>query len=103
MFLITRSPEQIKTDTEHGNSDVVVHLENGEKYVATFYAYGNIVRLQKEHQISGAFLKGKYFQANNMVLIDDCSEENVQAVVEHMLEEGDFKTVFKKIANETSN
>jgi len=30
-------------------------------------------------------------------LIEDCSEENVRDVVEHLIEEGEFLLVFKRI------
>lgn len=88
------------------NTDVIVVAteedeENKEdkdvKYVASFFTYANIFELQAQHMKTGAYLHGKYFFSKNMVLIDECSRENVLKVVEDLLEEGDFWDVFRRV------
>lgn len=85
-------------DTKTDNTDVVVELSNGSKYVAPFFAYQNIEKLVGEHEISGDFLEGKYFYKHSMVLIDECSVENVRKVVEHMIDEGEFLLIFRQLS-----
>ena len=83
------------TDYTNHNTDVVVLLASGKKYIATFFTYQNIKQLQLQNKESGAFLSGKYFWTNNMLLIDECSLESVSTVVEELLEEGEFHNILK--------
>lgn len=83
-------------------TDVVVTLENGEKYIASFFAYGSIEKLNKKHRKTGTFLFGKYFRAEQMVLIEDCTKKNIKEVVQHLLDENDFNCVFKLITTKAS-
>lgn len=92
-------------DYSMGNTDVIVLMEREDeneektiiKYAASFFAYDNILALKHQHQQSGAYLKGKYFHAKNMLLIDEWSPESVRAVIEDLIEEGDFWEVFGRI------
>ena len=84
-------------DYKNGNSDVIVEFQNGETYVATFFTYENLESMRLQNKISGGFMKGKYFWKENMVFIDNCSQKNVQLVIQNMIEEGDFQSVFRKI------
>ena len=90
------------------NTDVIVRVEEEEEeengggkktvtYVASFCTYANIFELQAQHIKTGEYLNGKYFYAKNMVLVDDCSIEKVKTVVHHLVEEGDFNDVFRRI------
>lgn len=89
----------------YDNTDVLVHIEEEDnygikrtvKYVATFFTYSNIFELQAEHHRSGEYLNGKYFFFKNMVIIDNCSKESITNVVNNLIEEGDFKDIFKRI------
>ncbi|MEM1319656.1 MAG: hypothetical protein AAGG75_05330 [Bacteroidota bacterium] len=84
-------------DYNNGNTDVLVKLQNGDTYVAAFFTYQQIPSLIQEHQQNGAYLQGAYFQAPNMLLIDTCQPERVRRVVKHLMEEGDFLQVFRKL------
>jgi len=94
-------------DVENFNTDVIAlveeddeDIENGAKtvkYVASFFTYANIFELKSLHIKTGEYLKGKYFYAKNMVLVDNCSMENIKTVVDHLLEEGEFREAFRRI------
>ena len=84
-------------DPHNGNTDVIVLLKNGETYVASFFTYSNILSLQQAHQANGEHLNGTYFQAPNMVLIDNCDLPTIQKVVDDLIEEGDFLQIFRKL------
>lgn len=43
------------------NSDVIFELNDGSKWVATFFTYQNIETLRKKNQLSGECLNGIYF------------------------------------------
>ncbi len=91
-------PDAIVDDFDT-NTDVIVQLKTGEKYIASFITYQNVERTRKENLESGDFIKGKYFWKKQMVLIEDCKKETIGEVVKHLLEEGDFDAVFKKITD----
>lgn len=98
LFLSTRVQDSNQIDTKSDNTDVVVELSNGNKYVAPFFAYRNIDKLVEEHKASGDYLKGTYFYSHNMILIEECSEKNIREVVEYLIEEGEFLLIFKRIS-----
>jgi hypothetical protein len=52
------------------NTDVIVTLADGARYVASFFTYENIESLRRRNQETGECSAGKYFWASNMVLID---------------------------------
>lgn len=107
MFL---SIEESIAEEEHMDfmdccTDVIVVIEeeenNGqkvlEKYIATFFSFDHINTINRQHFRSGEFLDGTYFFAKNMLLINNCSYINVRKIINHLIEEGNFKDVFKKI------
>ncbi len=77
------------------NSDVMVSFEKGAEWVATFFTYRNISTLVEKNKQSGECLHGKYFGASNMILVDELTRERVEEVVEHLLAEGEFESIFK--------
>lgn len=80
-----------------GNTDVIVQFDNDEKYVASFFAYKNIEVMATENKTRNAFLAGKYFWVNNLVLIECCSEELIKEVVQEMIDEGEFFDAFNQL------
>lgn len=89
------SSDMFQYDSE--NTDVIVVMVGGEKYIAAFFTYKNIELLRQQNYQNGEFLQGKYFWAKNMVLIDNFDKHNILEVIEHLIEEGDFNDVFEKI------
>lgn len=96
---------ETRTDYENCSTDVIVVIEEEEntgekvlkKYVASFFTYLNIKSLNSIHGNSGEFLKGKYFFSKNMILINDCHPANIKTVVEDMVDEGNFREIFRSI------
>ena len=79
------------------NTDVVVSLGSGELFLASFFSYASIERYRIENVNSKYFLGGKYFWAKGMLLIDNCSKENIHLVVNHIFNEGNFIEIFIRI------
>lgn len=97
IYLSAEKAEIEDGESKGENTDVIVQVAEGGLYVATFFTYEDIGRVREENRLTGDFLNGKYYWANEMVLIDDCSRENIEEVVAHMLETGDFLTAFRKL------
>jgi hypothetical protein len=84
-------------DAANEYTDVIVQLDNGQKYIASFFSYGSIEKLRCEHEQTGEFLGGKYFRADGMVLVKECTKEIVKEVVEDLMEEGPLDQIFQRI------
>lgn len=82
-------------DVNNDNTDVIVTFDNNERWVASFFTYSNIGKLTKKNQKSGECLNGKYFWSSDMLLIDEVSRKNIEKVIEHLIRENEFKTIFR--------
>lgn len=75
-------------DVEDSNSDVIFELEDGCKWVASFFTYKNIETLRKKNQSTGECLCGKFYCSSDMILILTMSKELIQQVIQQMVMEG---------------
>jgi len=86
-------------DFEDYNAEVVVLIEEEDnvgnlievKYSASFFTFTNIETVRMENKENGKFLNGKYFWVNGLTLIDNFKKENIETVVKHLIEQGDFR------------
>ena len=76
------------------NSDVIVTLHDGKRYIATFFTYENIQTLTQKNKLTGENLSGSYFWASDMVLIDTITRENIIKVIGHFIETNTFEQIF---------
>lgn len=90
-----QKPRSTQKDEEY--TDVIVQLDNGDKYVASIFKYSYINKIKQKNTISGEFLHGKYFWVRNMILVDECSESLIRPIVEDVINEGNFPKVFRKL------
>lgn len=84
-------------DHRKGNTDIVVLLNNGKKYIASFFTYENIEKIRRQNQQSGDFMNGTYFCNKNMVKVEECSLKTIELLVQHLIDEGEFIEVFKQL------
>ena len=77
-----------------GNTDVIVQLDNGSKYIASFFSYDYIKDVRDKNIKTGAFAKGKYFWDKHMVLVEECSLKVINPVINEIVNEGEFFNVF---------
>ena len=80
------------------NTAAIVTLKNGNRYVASFFAFNSIEELRTKNATRNEFLGGKYFWEKGMLLIDDCSIENIRLVIEDIIDEGNFEEIFQQIS-----
>lgn len=80
-----------------GNTDVIVYLENGKKFIASFFTYSNILDMQIHHQLDGTYQNGSYFWDRNMVLVKDCTLQIIEPVVNDLIDEGNFREAFREL------
>lgn len=84
-------------DYNREHTDVIVELIHGDTYVASFFTYESLEILRQKNKKEGHFLNGKYFWSEGMVIVEDCSPRTIKKIVAHLLDEGDFRDVFKKL------
>ncbi len=84
-------------DYKNLNTDVIVRFDSGEEYVATFFSFKNLEGMIEEHKNSKEYFSEEYYKLLNMVLVNDFNNRNLLSVIEHMIVEGDFQVVFRKI------
>ncbi len=77
------------------NSDVLVTLDDGERWSATFFTFSNIAALREKNRSTGECLSGHYFYATNMVLIDRLTRDSIVRLVEDLLRSGEFESAFR--------
>jgi hypothetical protein len=97
IYLTAENSSEKNLDPKHGSTDVIVFLENGKKYIASFFAYENINEQRRKHQKNGNFLSGAYFWDKNMVLVEDCSMKFIEPIVKDIIDEGNFQEAFREL------
>ncbi|WP_430411634.1 hypothetical protein [Kordia sp.] len=87
-------------DIFDGNEDVFVKFTNGDQYIATFFTYKNIETLRQKNKKIGEELYGNYFWATDMILIDNLNITTIKDVIDNLLKNDSFRSVFQKIESE---
>lgn len=85
---------------EDDNSDVIVTFATGEMWVASFFPYSNIQTLTEENKGTGECLGGTYLWASDMILVEELSRSRIEAVIDDLLSEDEFREVFDRIEEE---
>ncbi len=78
-----------------GNTDVIVTLSNGERWVATCISYENVRTLTEKNRKTGENLAGAYFWVSDMLLVDEISRPRIEAVVSELIESDMFGSIFR--------
>ncbi|MDN5201003.1 hypothetical protein QQ008_06515 [Fulvivirgaceae bacterium BMA10] len=86
---------------ENDNTDVIVTLTNGERYIGSFFTYSNICTLTDKNMKTGENLSGKYLWASDMILIDRCSRTDIEKVIYELMEQGELTSIFSKIEKDS--
>jgi len=87
----------IVKDKLNANHDVIVELNDGEKYVATFFTLINIQYLMTHYkQHSGECNKGTFFWSSDMCIIEVFEDQLITEAITTMLSEDYFEDVFSR-------
>ncbi len=85
---------------DDANSDVIVTWADGRRWVASFISYKNVQTLTQKNKSTGECLSGAYFWASDMLLIDTVSRQRIEEVIDHLIRENEFETVFIELPRE---
>lgn len=82
---------------EDTDTDVILTWENGERWVGSFITYKHIQTITEKFKRTGECLSGSYFWMSDMILIDIATRDRIKEVIDDLLEEEIFTTVFSFI------
>lgn len=85
---------------EDANTDVMVTWADGSRWVASFFSYKNIQTLTQKNKRTGECLSGAYFWSSDMLLIEKVSRQRIEEVIDYLIKEHEFETVFTQLPPE---
>ena len=88
--------EQV-VDYKNLRTDVIVHLDNGDRYVAAFCTTQKLREMMKHEELKATQTGVSFYKLIETVLIADLDLKEVRAIVKRMLAEGDFQLAFKRM------
>ena len=84
---------------EDDNTDVIVTFSDRSKWIASFFTYINIQTLREKNKQTGESMNGAYFWSSDMALIDFVSRERIVEVINYLIENDEFNSVFIRYPN----
>lgn len=81
------------------NLDVIVTFSDRSKWIASFFTYKNILTLSEKNKQTGENMNGAYLWSSEMVLIDIASRERILAVIDYLIENDEFESVFTRYSD----
>ena len=82
---------------QNDNCDVIVTLNNNEKWMATFFTIENLKSIMKSYKKSGECLFGSYFWASEMIIIEEISKAKIEKAILDLIKNKEFKSIFKRV------
>jgi hypothetical protein len=79
-------------------TDVVVTLDDGTRWIATFCAFGHVETLRRNCVATGENLGGRYLWASDLILVDDTSRASIAEVVADIVSAGDLPSAFSELS-----
>ncbi len=83
-------------NVEDDNLDVIVTFSDRSKWIASFFTYKNIQTLREKNAKTDECMKGAYLWSSDMVLIDIASRERIYEVIDYLIENDKFESVFTR-------
>ena len=80
------------------NSDVVVTLEDGSQWAATFVTFQNVASLTEKNRRTGECLSGRYLDIPHLILVEELSRPLIKAAVEGILKTGALGPCFQRLS-----
>lgn len=79
------------------NTDVIIQLDNEDKYIANFIAIKKLVEDIEMHWKATKGPSKKYYWSKNMVIVKSLKKKELLPMIEYMIDEGDFQMIFEKL------
>ena len=80
------------------HTDVIVQSDTGHTYCAKFIAIQKLIDDIKAHRESEKNPSSKYYWSKHMVIVNDIDKQDLVPIVNHMIQEGDFQMIFRKLS-----
>jgi hypothetical protein len=94
--LRTPSGSEIR-DADDDNVDVLIDLEDGRLFSATFFTIKNLLTLMKAYGDTGECAGGTYVWAKDMIVVESISKEAIRQVVADLIESGEIESCCTRV------
>ena len=94
--LRTPSGSEIR-DADDDNVDVLIDLEDGRLFSATFFTIKNLLTLMKAYRDTGECAGGAYVWAKDMIVVESISKEAIRQVVADLIESGEIESCCTRV------
>lgn len=86
-------------DVLNDNVDVEIKLNNGRKFIATFFTIENIKSLLHHYQKTGECANGLYIWATDMIIVDRLTEDVIRKSIVDLINNGEIYHACTEILN----
>lgn len=74
------------------NVDVLIDVDDGRSFSATFFTIKNLQTLMKRYRDSGECAQGVYVWATDMIVVESISKEIIERVVADLIASGEISS-----------
>lgn len=79
------------------NVDVLIDLEDGRSYAATFFTITNLQALMDRHRASNEFAGGSYIWAKDMIVVKSISREIIEVAIADLVVSGEIASCCTRV------
>ncbi|NUF50230.1 hypothetical protein [Gilliamella sp. ESL0250] len=76
------------------NVDVEVCLDNGKRYVATFFTIENIISILSRYKETKECCNGLYFWASDMIIVESLDNNVINKTIQDLIKNEEFHHAF---------
>ena len=87
-------------DPVDDNVDVEIRLDDGRRFVATFFTLENLRTLLARYRDTGECDYGRYFWAADMIVVKELTTETIVKTIEDLLRSGELVSAFSEIGQD---
>lgn len=85
------------------NVDMWLTLADGSRWTGTVFTLAEVERLMRRWRDTGEALGGRYFGCPDGLIVRDAGVEAIVDVVEHLVAEGEYSSVFQPIPDDDTS
>jgi spermidine synthase len=93
MKFSVRTPSGVEVvDSRDENVDVLIDVDDGRLYSATFFTIDNLRTLMTHYRETGECAHGVYFWAKDMIVVDSIGKDVIELVVADLISSGEIES-----------
>ncbi|MDH0864174.1 hypothetical protein [Mitsuaria sp. GD03876] len=89
--LRTPSGQEI-VDAVDDNVDILIDVEDGRLFSATFFTINNLSTLMRRYRASGECAAGKYVWAKDMIVVESITRATLEVAIDELIRTGEIES-----------